>query len=114
MKKELEGTIKEWLRFVEMDQNTAHHLFETMHPKPLEIICFHCQQAAEKAIKALFVLKEIEIVKIHDLGMLIKMIQTEIAFPDTIKISAISLTKYAAISRWYCCKSFHASGSSFS
>ena len=100
MKKELEGTIKEWLRFVEMDQNTAHHLFETMHPKPLEIICFHCQQAAEKAIKALFVLKEIEIVKIHDLGMLIKMIQTEIAFPDTIKISAISLTKYAATFRY--------------
>lgn len=100
MKKELEGTIKEWLRFVEMDQNTAHHLFETMHPKPLEIICFHCQQAAEKAIKALFVLKEIEIVKIHDLGMLIKMIQTEIAFPDTIKISAISLTKYASTFRY--------------
>ncbi|MGP1455145.1 MAG: HEPN domain-containing protein [Treponema sp.] len=97
MKKELEDTIKEWLRFVEMDRSTARHLVTTMHPKPLEIICFHCQQAAEKAIKALFVLKRIEIAKIHDLGMLIKMIQTEIAFPDTIKISSISLTKYAAI-----------------
>ena len=32
--------------------------------------------------------------------MLIKMIQTEIAFPDTIKISAISLTKYAATFRY--------------
>ena len=100
MKKELESTIKEWLRFVEMDRSTAQHLFNTMHPQPLEIICFHCQQAVEKAIKALFVLKEIEIVKIHDLGMLIKMIQTEIAFPDTIKISAISLTKYAATFRY--------------
>ena len=41
MKKELENTIKEWLRFVEMDRSTAQHLFNTMHPKPLEIICFH-------------------------------------------------------------------------
>lgn len=54
----------------------------------------------KKAIKALFVLKEIEIVKIHDLGMLIKMIQTEIVFPDTITISAIRLTKYAATFRY--------------
>jgi len=46
MKKELEDTIKEWLRFVEMDRSAAYHLFTTMHPKPLEIICFHCQQAA--------------------------------------------------------------------
>ena len=46
-----------------------------MYPKPLEIICFHCQQSAEKAIKALFILKEIEVIKIHDLGMLIKILQ---------------------------------------
>ena len=49
MKKELESTIKEWLRFVEMDRSTAQHLFNTMHPQPLEIICFHCQQAVEKS-----------------------------------------------------------------
>ena len=100
MKDDIQRDVAEWLRFVKMDQNTACHLFESMHPQPLEIICFHCQQAVEKAIKALFVLKEIEIVKIHDLGMLIKMIQTEIVFPDTITISAIRLTKYAATFRY--------------
>ena len=72
MKNNLAQAVAEWLRVVEMDRTTAYHLFTTMHPKPLEIICFHCQQAAEKAIKALFILKEIEIIKIHDLMILLK------------------------------------------
>ncbi|MGI5065899.1 hypothetical protein H0R90_06650 [Treponema putidum] len=46
MKNDLEHDVDEWLRFVEMDMSTAYHLFKMMHPKPLEIICFHCQQAA--------------------------------------------------------------------
>jgi|GEM_PF-1569829 len=41
MKDDIQRDVAEWLRFVAMDQNTARHLFETMHPKPLEIICFH-------------------------------------------------------------------------
>lgn len=28
-------------------------MYETYYPKPLEIICYHCQQSAEKAIKAI-------------------------------------------------------------
>ena len=53
MKDDIQRDVAEWLRFVKMDQNTACHLFESMHPQPLEIICFHCQQAAEKAINNL-------------------------------------------------------------
>lgn len=44
MKDDIQRDVAEWLRFVKMDQNTACHLFESMHPQPLEIICFHCQQ----------------------------------------------------------------------
>ena len=39
---------KEWLSFSESDLGVADHLNKTYHPKPLEIICFHCQQAAEE------------------------------------------------------------------
>ncbi len=67
-----EEDVKEWLRFANMDLNTAKHLFETMYPKPYEIICYHCQQAAEKFIKAIFVLTQKEIVKTHDLVVLAK------------------------------------------
>ncbi len=33
-----------------------------MNPKPLEIICFHCQQSAEKDLKV-FLVKDEQIVK---------------------------------------------------
>lgn len=47
-----EKMVKEWANFSKIDLLTAKHLFKTMYPKPLEIICYHCQQSAEKIIKA--------------------------------------------------------------
>ena len=41
----------EWLAYAEADLGVADHLFQTYQPKPFQIICFHCQQAAEKAVK---------------------------------------------------------------
>ncbi len=39
---------KEWYDLAVMDLKIARYLEETYRPKPLEIICYHCQQAAEK------------------------------------------------------------------
>ena len=100
MKNDLEHDVDEWLRFVEMDMSTARHLFKMMHPKPLEIICFHCQQAAEKAIKALFILKEIEVIKIHDLIILLKKIETFFSVPLSVKNASDDLTPFAATFRY--------------
>lgn len=49
------NTVNEWIQFSDMDYNTAIFLFDTMRPKPLEIICYHCQQAAEKLLKGLLI-----------------------------------------------------------
>ena len=43
-----EKILKEWMEFAEMDFLTAKHLYEHMYPKPLEIICYHCQQNNRK------------------------------------------------------------------
>ena len=40
----------EWAQFARSDMDTAIHLFNTMRPMPLEIICYHCQQAVEKML----------------------------------------------------------------
>ena len=45
-----------WIEFAKTDLGVAKHLDEQYYPKPLEIICYHCQQAAEKAIKAIIIL----------------------------------------------------------
>ncbi|MDR3584168.1 MAG: HEPN domain-containing protein [Desulfosporosinus sp.] len=39
--------VKEWLDFASKDISSAKYLLD-MRPVPLEIICYHCEQAAEK------------------------------------------------------------------
>ena len=48
----------EWLRFAIMDISAAQQLFaQQQNPRhrPIEIILYHCQQGAEKALKAYIV-----------------------------------------------------------
>jgi len=61
---------KEWYEFAMTDFATAKHLYDTMHPKPLKIICYHCQQSAEKFLKGFLISNEIEAPRTHDLVQL--------------------------------------------
>ena len=61
--------VKEWLTFASRDINSAKFLFG-MNPVPLEIICYHSQQAAEKALKAYLIYKNVEAPRTHNLGLL--------------------------------------------
>ncbi len=70
-----EKILKEWMEFAEMDFLTAKHLYEHMYPKPLEIICYHCQQAIEKLLKGVLIFRGVTIKKTHDLGLLAEMLQ---------------------------------------
>jgi HEPN domain-containing protein len=64
-----EGYAKEWLSYAEMDLSSAEFLLGK-RPLPLEIICYHCQQSAEKCLKGLLVLKNQMPPKTHDLSLL--------------------------------------------
>ena len=60
----------EWLRFANMDLDAAQVLFRH-RPQHLEIICYHCQQAAEKFLKSFLVSRGMEDVpKTHNLSQL--------------------------------------------
>ena len=48
----MDESIQLWLEFASADLETASFLYEKQYPRQLEIICYHCQQAGEKAIKA--------------------------------------------------------------
>ena len=45
---------QEWQRLAAMDLSTAEYL-KNMNPLPIEIICYHCQQSAEKYLKGYLV-----------------------------------------------------------
>ena len=92
--------VSEWIRLAEMDLATAHHMFETFHPQPLEIVCFHSQQAAEKIVKCYLVSKGIEPPKTHDMQVLIEMcIELDNTFNE-IYVEATTLTNYAVRLRY--------------
>ena len=63
---------KEWLKIAETDLDSADFL-HGMKPIPIEIICYHCQQSAEKYLKGFLALKGEVIEKIHDLVRLNKI-----------------------------------------
>ena len=42
---------RQWLDMAQTDFGVAKHLEANYYPKPLGIICYHCQQAVEKGIK---------------------------------------------------------------
>ena len=95
-----EEDANEWLRFANMDLDTAKHLFATMHPKPYEIICYHCHQSAEKFLKALLVLSKKEVIKIHDLIVLAKKLDSSYNPTDDILRYCAILTPYGVSIRY--------------
>jgi len=67
--------VKNWLQKAENDFQGALDL-SRRRKRPLpDLVCFHCQQAVEKYMKALLVYNEIGFPKTHDLLMLLTLIQ---------------------------------------
>jgi HEPN domain-containing protein len=59
--------VKPWIQRADNDISSAYFLTKEMHPIPTEIVCFHCQQAAEKYLKAFLAYNDQEPPKTHDL-----------------------------------------------
>ena len=93
---------REWLSFAEADLGVAEHLDKTYHPKPLEIICFHCQQAAEKAVKSIIVLSGSQggIPKKHDLFLLLNQIKNMVSIEEKYYDYADILAPYGVAMRY--------------
>lgn len=88
----------EWISYAKKDLEAAKFL-TNMHPQPLEIICYHCQQSAEKSIKALIVKNGIQIKKTHDLLLLLQDLKNKIDI-NSIKKDCAELTNYSVITRY--------------
>jgi HEPN domain-containing protein len=65
--------IKDWIQKAEHDLGMAALALENK-PEYTDSICFHCQQAAEKYLKAYLVFLDVEFEKKHNLGYLLDLI----------------------------------------
>ena len=64
---------REWMRKAESDYRVANKI-ASMKPMPTDEICFHCQQAAEKFLKALLQELAVAFSKTHNLEALGKLL----------------------------------------
>lgn len=94
--------IEQWLNFSDNDSFVAQNIFSTFYPKPYEIICFHCQQAIEKRLKALGIANDIEPEKTHDLAFLLNKYENKTgkSISTEIKLSCTRLSDYNIKTRY--------------
>lgn len=91
-----------WLQYAKTDLGVAEHLDKEYYPKPFEVICYHCQQAVEKAVKAMIVALQIPggIPKKHDLAFLLSQIKNYVKVPEKFFDYTESLTPYGIAVRY--------------
>lgn len=88
---------REWLNRARSNLARARHRIPGTY---LEDACFEAQQAAEKAIKAVMVLRGIEFPYIHELARLIDILESAgDPIPDAVR-RAGRLTRYATATRY--------------
>jgi HEPN domain-containing protein len=92
--------LRQWIEIADKDLSAANHMAKNMWPVPYEIICFHCQQAAEKYLKWVLVLHDIDPPKIHDLEELEKLCESIIPQFSTLYEKCATLTEYAVHTRY--------------
>ena len=89
----------EWIKYAENDILTAETMKNISKP-PMEIVCYHCQQAAEKILKAFLVLNDEPVTKTHDLVFLnSKCVKYDETFTEINK-ECIRLTNYGVNTRY--------------
>jgi HEPN domain-containing protein len=87
----------EWLNRAKSSLALAKQRSREIYPEDL---CFQAQQAAEKAIKAVYISKKLAFSHIHDISQLLAALEKEgVIIPNDIK-TASTLTVYAAQTRY--------------
>ena len=91
------GSAEDWLRYARSDLELAS--INQPEGVLLESLCFHAQQATEKALKAVFVLLDTDFPRTHNIRTLLDQLPDSIGIPREVDESA-GLTDYAVESRY--------------
>lgn len=95
----IKDLVNKWIKKAENDLLTAER--ELSFEDPItQTICFHCQQAAEKYLKAFLVHHQIYFTKTHQIMELLQLCASvDSSFPDQLQV-ADNLTDYAVEIRY--------------
>ena len=88
-----------WFEMAQEDLGAAEFLLD-MYPRPIEIICYHCEQAAEKMLKGILVANNIEPPKTHDLMVLCRRCGEIDSAYEELMDNCVDLTPYGVQVRY--------------
>ena len=91
--------VRSWLRKASHDMAAAR-LLGSSNPPLLDVAAYHCQQAAEKALKAYLVFWDQRVAKIHDVGLLLDRVTVIEPVFETWRDAADRLTPLATLYRY--------------
>ena len=63
----------DWLLKAENELKAAKAIYNYYEEPPTDMVCYHCHQTAEKALKGYLVYRQINFPKIHDLVALLNL-----------------------------------------
>lgn len=89
----------EWFEFAKRDLESAKFLIN-MHPAPIEIICYHCEQSAEKYLKGYLIKNNNKVERTHDLVLLNNKCKAIDSSFGTIEDECIELVPYGVQVRY--------------
>ncbi len=93
------ATIRRWIAKAENDVRTAQVMLRA-EPPVTDVVCFHAQQCAEKALKAFLVSSDLHVEKTHYLPRLVELCAGAVPTFDGLRDLAAELTDYAVESRY--------------
>jgi HEPN domain-containing protein len=92
--------LQQWLDKGKDELRSAEYLSTMHNPTPDEVICYLCQQSAEKYLKGFMFSHDIEPDKTHDLKDLLEICQKYNAGFSALSSMAYILTRYAVLPRY--------------
>ncbi len=97
--KNIRELVLEWVSKAEDDLLDAEVLISYKRPR-LDGTAFHCQQCAEKYLKAFLVAREVEFPKTHEIKELLELVETADAALAESLGDATALTPYGVVIRY--------------
>jgi HEPN domain-containing protein len=91
---------REWIRKAEADHRVALGLDSGIVQAVSDQVCFHCQQSAEKYLKAILEELAQPIPKTHDLLFLFGLVQSHFPLVTGLRRGLATLTRYGVVTRY--------------
>ncbi|MEI6263033.1 MAG: HEPN domain-containing protein [Deltaproteobacteria bacterium] len=72
---EINAEVRRWVEKAENDFRNAEYVLTLKENCPFDTVSYHCQQCAEKYLKALLIYRNVDFPKTHDLVVLFNLLQ---------------------------------------